>query len=371
MVARAQTQPSTPSFAEAKSRRQKVRSAGLNPNYWYPLGYSADVPVGKVIEAEFWGESIAVYRGADGAVRAMDNRCAHRQLKLSLGVVEDCKLVCVYHGWKYNGDGNLAEVDHDLFGKQLPQYKQRTYPTAERYGLIWGFMGDPARANERSIPHIPELEGSNPWPHVHVDFTWNAHHSMIIDNVSDFTHAYLHRRFRPFTDAKLTRLEAVGDKVYVDYDSKIGRGRFSGLFVDRKNVDTDAIKLCYDYPYQWSNTGDKIKHWCFLSPISERQTRVFFVFYFAFLKIPLVPVKIPRRVMDGVMAIAKRTLVKPLLEEDGLAVEAEQEGYEAKPDAPMAEINPCIRAFQNLTIRKWEEHLSGGAAPMAMAEAQA
>ena len=42
------------------------------------------------------------------------------------------------------------------------------------------------------------------------------------------------------------------------------------------------------YPYQWSNTGDRIKHWCFVLPLDERTTRVFFLFYFEALKIPFV-----------------------------------------------------------------------------------
>ena len=71
--------------------------------------------------------------------------------------------------------------------------------------------------------------------------------------------------------------------------SIVGDGRISKLFVDRKRVRTDRMKLGFDYPYQWSNTGDRIKHWCFLLPIDEQTTRVFFLFYFDALKIPFTP----------------------------------------------------------------------------------
>ena len=181
---------------------------------------------------------------------------------------------------------------------------------------------------------------------------------MIIDNVSDFTHAYLHRRYRPFVDPKMTHCEASADRVTLAYQTGIGRGRISGLFVDRRRVDTNSITLCYDYPYQWSDTGGKIKHWCFLLPIDERTTRVFFLFYFDALKIPLSPFKIPRWLMTPVLQIANRLLIKPLLRQDGFAVEAEQAGYENHFDAPMIEINPVIALFQQLTIRKWEEYLA-------------
>jgi phenylpropionate dioxygenase-like ring-hydroxylating dioxygenase large terminal subunit len=353
-----------PSFADARTRRQKVRAAGLSPDYWYPVEYDRAVKRGQAVEVRFGDSSIALYRGQDGRLHALENRCAHRQLKLSLGVVEDCRLTCAYHGWSYAGDGQLAHVAHDLFGKPLVKVRVHSYPVQVRYGLVWLFPGDPALAQQRKVPDIAELEGPNRWACVPLDFTWRAHHSMIIDNVSDFTHAYLHRRYRPFVDPRLVHREAQDDRVRLMYESQIGRGRISGLFVDRKCVDTNSIELCYEYPYQWSNTGDKIKHWCFVLPMGQRLTRVFFLFYFESFKVPLLPLHLPRWLMTPFLHLANRWLIRPLLSEDGFAVEAEQEGYDAHPDAPMLELNPVIAMFQDLTIRKWQEHL-GQRAPAA------
>jgi hypothetical protein len=191
---------------------------------------------------------------------------------------------------------------------------------------------------------------------------------MIVDNVSDFTHAYLHRRYRPFTDAKLTRCETVGNNVELSYDVVVGDGRFSKLFVDRKRVRTDRMDLGFAYPYQWSNTGDRIKHWCFLLPIDERTTRVFFLFYFDALKIPFTPFRIPRAVMMPFLKVANLVLIRPLLSEDGVAVEAEQEAYEASSGAPFIEFNPAVTMFQKLIVRRWEEYLGSPSAPQAAAE---
>ncbi|HEV3116684.1 MAG TPA: aromatic ring-hydroxylating dioxygenase subunit alpha [Gemmataceae bacterium] len=350
---------SPPAFAAARNRRQKARAAGLHPDYWYPVEYERALPPGRVGEVRFWNTSIALYRGTDGRVQALENRCAHRQLKLSLGHVEGCNLTCAYHGWSYDGEGRVVHISHDLFGKPRLKVQIRHYPVKVRYGLIWIFPGDPDLAGERSIPDIPELEGPARWACVPLDFTWRAHHSMVIDNVSDFTHAYLHRKYRPFEDARLTRAETVDDCVHIAYQTKVGRGPISRHFVDRKQCDTNFMELGYQYPYQWSNTGGKIKHWCFVLPVDERTTRVFFLFYFHALKIPFLPLRIPRWLMKGVLHVANRMLIRPLLSQDGFAVEAEQAGYEAHFDAPMIEINPVIAMFQDLTIRKWEEYLSG------------
>ena len=357
MDGRAPATASPPDFASAANRRQRARAAGLDPDYWYPVEYDRAVRPGQVVEVVFWNMSLALYRGSDGELRVLENRCAHRQLPLTLGEVDGCHLACAYHGWTYDGQGRLVGIPHDLFGRPMPSLAIATYPVKVRYGLIWVFPGDPARARERSIPYIPELEGAGRWACVPVDFTWRAHHSIIIDNVSDFTHAHLHRKYRPFEDSTLRLGEERGDRVFMRYETKVGMGRLSQRFVDRRRVDTTSMELCYDYPYQWSNTGTKIKHWCFPLPIDERTTRVFFLFYFESLKIPFLPWRIPRALMTLVLRLANRVLIAPLLRQDGFAVEAEQRAWEIHHDAPVPELNPVIGLFHQLTARKWEEHL--------------
>ncbi len=350
-----------PSFEEASNLRQQVRATGLDPNYWYAVEQADRIKPGQVVEVIFWKMSIALYRGLDHSLYALENRCAHRQIKLSLGEVEDCKLVCPYHGWKYDQNGCRADTPHRVSGQQ-PKPLIGTYPVQVRYGLVWIFPGDPQMAEQRQLPEIPELEGPDRWACVPLDFTWSAHHSMIIDNVSDFTHAHLHRRYRPFEDAELIHFETIGDDVHLSYNTKVGRGRISGKFVDHKRLDTQHMDLCFQYPYQWSNTDDAIKHWLFVLPIDERTTRVFFLFYFKSLKIPYLPIRIPRFAMTWVMRISNRLLIAPLLLQDKAAVEAEQEGYERHWNEPPIEFNPVVKAFQKLTVRKWEEYLTRGAA---------
>jgi phenylpropionate dioxygenase-like ring-hydroxylating dioxygenase large terminal subunit len=362
------TRPDTqrpPPFSSARNPREKARAAGLHPDHWYAVEYDGCVPPSHVVEVKFWGRSIAVFRGADGALRALENRCAHRHVKLSIGQVTGCTLTCAYHGWTYDADGRLVEVPHELFGRQFGKVKIRSYPIRSRYGLIWVFPGNPKLAERTPMPEIPELEGPARWACCPIDFTWRAHHSIIVDNVSDFTHAYLHRRYRPFVDAKLSRCETVGDRVELSYDVVVGDGRISKLFVDRKRVRTDRMDLGFEYPYQWSNTSDRIKHWCFLLPIDERTTRAFFLFYFDALKIPFTPFRIPRAVMTPFLQMANRLLIVPLLSEDGIAVEAEQEAYEISSGAPFIEFNPAVIMFQKLIARRWEEYLASQPAPAA------
>ncbi len=349
-----------PTFGEAKNRRQKARSAGLDPNYWYPVEYADALAPGSVREIRFWDASYALYRDVNGDFHAVENRCAHRQLRLSIGNVDGCNLVCAYHGWKYDGDGKVVGIGHELFGHGMPRIRIQARAVKVRYGLVWVFFGDKERSEGRDVPTIPELEGPSPWPCVPIDFTWKSHHSIIIDNVSDFTHAYLHRRYQPFSDAKLTDCRPEGDKVFVSYEAKIGQGPIYSLVVDHVKTNTNKMDLCYEYPFQWSNTDNRIKHHCFVLPIDNRTTRAFFLFYYdpKTFKVPFLPVAIPPRLLRPMLKLGNAFVVRPLLGEDGIAVEEEQRAYDRHFEAPMMELNPAIGAFQNLTVRKWDEYLA-------------
>jgi hypothetical protein len=341
-------------FASARTRRQRARAAGLDPNQWYAVARSNELRRGGLLETRFLDRSIVVFRGTDGVPAALENRCAHRHLKLSLGEVRGCDIVCAYHGWSYDASGRLVSVPHETFNRPIDRVRIARFPVRERYGLIWLFPGDPTDAETTAMPEIPELEPPNPWTNLLIDFTWTAHHSMIIENVSDFTHAHLHRKYRPFSGARLTDLETVGDQVRLSYDVLVGDGRISRHFVDRARVKVDRMELCFDYPWQRSDTGGRIKHWCF----DHRTTRVFFVFCFDAVRIPLTRLKMPRFLSRALMLAARPLLIRPLLAQDGRMVEAEQQAYERNPNAASYELNPAVGAFQDLIVARWADHLA-------------
>ena len=70
-----------------------------------------------------------------------------------------------------------------------------------------------------------------------------------------------------------------------------------------------------------------------------------------------------------VLNIAKPLVFKPILQEDGVALEAEMLAYENYWDEAPIELNPVVPMFQRLTARKWEEYLNKeDTAPAARAE---
>ncbi len=348
-----------PSFEQAASVRHKAWAAGFDPAYWYAVEHESALAPGSVKEVVFQGTSIALFRGQDGTIGAIEDRCAHRHVKLSTGKVKDCQLTCRYHGWAYDAAGKLTDVMDETFGKPFPKVQLRSYPVAVKYGLVFVFFGDPALAAERPLPTIPELEGPNKWLVVPVDFTMKCHPTAYINNVMDSTHvAALHRRFqtRSLIYGDVTRCEAVGDTVVVSHRIELDRGGLLQYLVNP--LKTNTQDAWYEYPYLAVGVGGIFKLWNFMLPIDGTTTRIFMLPCTERTKIPILGIPTPDALVSTFRDLARQFLVKPLFEEDVWAAEAEQAGYDAYFDTPSVDYHPAIRPSYQLTVRKWEEYLA-------------
>lgn len=117
-----------------------LRRIGAHPDHWYPVAWSRELKAGKSFATGFAGEPIVLVRPLDGPVFALEDRCAHRQVPLSKGVVDGCSIRCCYHGWRYDNSGRCIDVPYLGKGK-LPN-GVRSYPCFERdrsfsYGRAW------------------------------------------------------------------------------------------------------------------------------------------------------------------------------------------------------------------------------------------
>lgn len=76
---------------------------------WLFAGPECSIPAsGNWFTLEVGTTSLAMVRGADGAVRAFYNTCRHRGSKVCVGEHgKVAKLVCPYHQWTYDLDGRL------------------------------------------------------------------------------------------------------------------------------------------------------------------------------------------------------------------------------------------------------------------------
>ena len=159
-------------------------------NSWYVAAWDREVgraPLARTI----LGEPIVLFRKEKGEAVALEDRCCHRQLPLSMGKVEGDALRCGYHGLLFDSSGTCIEIPGQA--SVPPQARVRDYVLHEKYHWLWIWMGDPAKADPKLIP--------NWWWADHAEWAFTrpgmipvkCNYQLIADNVLDVTHlAYVH-----------------------------------------------------------------------------------------------------------------------------------------------------------------------------------
>ena len=136
-------------------------------NKWY-LVCPAKELTNKMITQKILGEDIILFRTSEGEAVALEDRCCHRNVKLSLGYLNKDTVVCGYHGWEYNSEGSCTLIPSQLPGTKIPPKAViKKYPVKEFNKWIWVFVGDEEKAKDVDPPNIPEM---NEW-----DFTYKTH----------------------------------------------------------------------------------------------------------------------------------------------------------------------------------------------------
>jgi cholesterol 7-dehydrogenase len=77
------------------------------PEGWYVVAKEADIGP-KPMHVRVAGNDIVVFRGAENRVHAIDAYCPHMGANLAGGCVKEGQLVCPFHNWRLDGDGQVT-----------------------------------------------------------------------------------------------------------------------------------------------------------------------------------------------------------------------------------------------------------------------
>lgn len=129
----------------------------LMRRHWIPALLSEQVarPDGDPVRLRLFGEDLIAFRDTQGRLGIIGEYCAHRKVSLAFGRNEDCGLRCLYHGWKFDVEGNVVEMPSEPRESNLgSRVKHKAYPAREAGGFVWTYMGP---SND-----MPAFEAS-PW----------------------------------------------------------------------------------------------------------------------------------------------------------------------------------------------------------------
>lgn len=151
---------------------------------WYWALRSSELPQGSVKGVSLLGRELALYRGEDGRVAALDAYCPHMGAHLAEGCVDGRGLRCFFHGWKFGRDGRCGEIPA-LGGRPAPNVRTGSWPVEELYGMIWVWTGPEPR---HALPCPPELEGAEVASTLGGRFVKNCHPNVVMINAIDAHH---------------------------------------------------------------------------------------------------------------------------------------------------------------------------------------
>ena len=156
---------------------------------WYAAGFPDEFGR-SLVGRTFLREPVVLFRTEMGELVALEDRCSHRRLPLSAGHLKGDTVECAYHGLVYDCSGACIKVPGQDDVPRTARLKR--YPVADMHGYSWIWMGDPARADTRTIPDYNRLSLPGLGRHriaLHVE----ANYQLIVDNLLDLSHLpYVH-----------------------------------------------------------------------------------------------------------------------------------------------------------------------------------
>ena len=183
---------------------------------WYATVWSADLQ-DKPVPRLMLGTRVVIFRGANGEVAALEDRCAHRLVPLSCGKVAANNVECAYHGLQFDATGRCVANPH---GPIPSAARVRSFVAREQHGMVWVWLGDPALADAGKIPDLAfvdddALNAARIRGYMHT----RAAYTLMSDNILDLGHIEFLHRSTLGSDAVRrapTTVREEGDAIFVE-----------------------------------------------------------------------------------------------------------------------------------------------------------
>jgi len=123
--------------------------------FWMPALLSREIPEPDCppVRVKILSEELVAFRDTNGDIGLLDNNCPHRRASLFFGRNEECGLRCVYHGWKFNVNGDCVDMPSEPAESNFKdKVKIKAYPARDWGGFIWAYMGP-----TELMPDLPEV----------------------------------------------------------------------------------------------------------------------------------------------------------------------------------------------------------------------
>ena len=182
-------------------------------NQWYVAEDVANI-TDKPRRVKLLGFDFTLFRDGTGKINCLSDVCIHRGASLGAGQLLNGCVECPYHGWQFNGSGNVVKIPSLPADTKIPaRARVDSYPVQEKYGWIWVFLGDLPEAERPPLPDFPEYDDKANWRTVRGEWLWHADYARIVENGLDFAHApFVHPSFGNRDTAEIHDFELEQDE---------------------------------------------------------------------------------------------------------------------------------------------------------------
>jgi phenylpropionate dioxygenase-like ring-hydroxylating dioxygenase large terminal subunit len=160
-------------------------------NHWYVVARTEELGR-KLMQRYLLNEPYVMYRTEDGRPVALPDRCPHRRYALSEGSLIGDNVRCDYHGLAFDPDGVCVDIPGQE--KIPPQMCAKPVPLVEKHNMVWGWMGEPEKADPARIPDFHWMDKPG-WTCSDDSRGFDCHYQLVVDNLLDLTHeTYVHTK---------------------------------------------------------------------------------------------------------------------------------------------------------------------------------
>jgi nitrite reductase/ring-hydroxylating ferredoxin subunit len=189
------------------------------PDGWYAVGASGELAGGEVRPVRFFGRDLVLFRTHSGAARLFEAHCPHLGAHLGHGgCVVDDGIRCPFHGWRFDGEGRLAEVPH--LDRAPPQAGVRTHALRELDDRIFAWFHAAGEAPSWEPPAIRDGDPERWTEWVTERYEVRTHVQDMAENILDRAH-FLHVHDMEPPDAPRFEISFDGPAMTVEQNMKM------------------------------------------------------------------------------------------------------------------------------------------------------
>lgn len=232
------------------------------PDGWYVVEESARLPVGKLVEKQWMGHEIVVWRDRSGTVCIADAICPHLGAHLgptSGGSVSGDCLVCPFHGFRYDTSGRCVATPE---GPPPRSARLTRFEAAESNGFVFGWHHHSGQAPAWRPKEVSAAEPARSLAVLRL----RAHPQTTTENSVDSAHLSHVHGYRELKQTAVTEIEGpILSSSYAFTRNMLTRGL--GLFELSVEIAISVWGLGVSTVLIKGRSGLRARQWVLATPV--------------------------------------------------------------------------------------------------------